>query len=327
LGPSDERGRGKNQAVWQKWSVYLIRRKDNGHSSLQSAPPELIKFNSEYHYLFSTLYDFDATDDPGFEYIMSLPNIARRFLEGFCGTMIPTQDDLDIKLHRMLRPEEVVKVLKFLHRYSHHRSTDRSLVIPEMSECKEVIAACLNAVKTWNPVLRRADEGDGELFSRWRREALSATCRLDYAVVALAQHYGIPTHGLDVTTNFNVALWFATNLYTRDDQGVASYASLRPNEWPVEREHWPVLVVCQMVTNSIEQSLHDCEELAEFGLEAKRPLRQHARFFQGGHSYHQNRLAEAVVCVVRLAPGAYETNLSFDSLFPRPENDPAYDVI
>jgi wobble nucleotide-excising tRNase len=147
----DERGRGKNQAGWQKWSVYLIRRKDNGHSFLQSAPPELIKFNSEYHYLFSTLYHFDASDDPGFEYIMSLPNIARRFLEGFCGTMIPTQDDLEVKLQRMFRPEEAVKVLKFLHHYSHHRSTDRSLVIPEMSECKEVIASCLTAVKTWNP--------------------------------------------------------------------------------------------------------------------------------------------------------------------------------
>ena len=30
------------------------------------------------------------------------------------------------------------------------------------------------------------------------------------------------------------------------------------------------------------------------------------------------------MCVLRLAPGTYETNLSFDHLFPRPEIDPAY---
>jgi hypothetical protein len=176
-------------------------------------------------------------------------------------------------------------------------------------------------------VLQRSDQTDGNLFAQWRQQASNAACRLDYAVVALAQHYGIPTHGLDVTTNPDVALWFATNLYARDSEGVAIYNSLDAHQWPDSRESWPVIVVCQMVTNSIEQSLHDCEELGEFGFEAHRPQRQSARFFQGGHSDHQNRLAEALVCVLRLAPGVYETNFSFDDLFPRPEIDPAYSVM
>ena len=63
-------------------------------------------------------------------------------------------------------------------------------------------------------VLRRADEGESDLFEKWRGEAVNPICSLDYALIALAQHYGIPSHGLDVTTSADVALWFATNRVT-----------------------------------------------------------------------------------------------------------------
>jgi len=42
---------------------------------------------------------------------------------------------------------------------------------------------------------------------------------------------------------------------------------------------------------------------------------------------NQNKLAEAVVRVFRLAPGTYETPVTFDALFPRPDDDPAYRVM
>jgi hypothetical protein len=50
-------------------------------------------------------------------------------------------------------------------------------------------------------------------------------------------------------------------------------------------------------------------------------------FFQGGHSDHQNRLAEALICVFRLGPGQYATEASFEALFPPPDVDPAYRVM
>ena len=156
---------------------------------------------------------------------------------------------------------------------------------------------------------------------------MNPECSLDYAVIALAQHYGIPSHGLDVTTSADVALWFATNRYSRNDPKIAAYTTLRTEDWPADQEKWPVVIACQMVTQSIGQSLHDCQELAAFGFDERRPRAQHARFFQGGHSDHQNRLAEAVVCSFRLAPGAYDTQLTFDALFPEPEDDPAYRVM
>ena len=75
------------------------------------------------------------------------------------------------------------------------------------------------------------------------------------------------------------------------------------------------------------QSLHECEDLAASGFDARRPVAQDALFFQGGHSDHQNRLAEALVCVFRLTPGRYMTESSFESLFPAPNKDPAYHVM
>jgi hypothetical protein len=109
--------------------------------------------------------------------------------------------------------------------------------------------------------------------------------------------------------------------------GAATHTPLSAEDWPSDRERWPVVLACQNVTLSIQQSLHDCQVLAPFGFDARRPAAQKARFFLGGHSDHQNRLAEAVVCVFRLAPGNYGTESNFDSLFPSPSADPAYDTM
>jgi hypothetical protein len=158
----------------------------------------------------------------------------------------------------------------------------------------------------------------------WQEACESPTCELDYAVMALAQHYGIPTHGLDVTTDLDVALWFALNRYVRGTDDLISYVPLEHHDWGSDRERWPVLLLFQNVTQSVAGSLHQCDELEAFGLVAARPRAQSARFFLGGHSDHRNRLAETLVCVLRLAPGDYSVGTSFDMLFPQPEEDLAY---
>ncbi len=42
----------------------------------------------------------------------------------------------------------------------------------------------------------------------------------------------------------------------------------------------------------------------------------------GAHGLHRNGLTEALVCVPRLAPAQYNTQHSFTSLFPPPQEDP-----
>jgi hypothetical protein len=176
-------------------------------------------------------------------------------------------------------------------------------------------------VLTQNISGRRADPGD------WQRLSSSAACSLDYALLALAQHYGLPSHGLDVTLDEAIALWFATHRFAKDTNSFASYQKLQKHDWPSNRENWPVVFACQTVTHSTSQSLHDCQELTAFGVKAMRPERQKAKFFLGGHSDHQNRLAECLACIFRLRPGDYETAATFNDLFPTPAEDPAYRVM
>jgi hypothetical protein len=166
-----------------------------------------------------------------------------------------------------------------------------------------------------------------EIYARWRTARVSPACEIDYAVMALAQHYGLPSHGLDVTNDLAVAAWFATQAYCMGDDGFADYTPLRAEDWPSNPTDWPVVAMQQPVTWSLRGSLQECHELDAFGLMALRPQRQKARFFLGGHADHQNRLAEATVCVARLAPGDYASALSFEHLFPSPDDDPAYRVM
>ncbi|QNP45647.1 FRG domain-containing protein [Sphingomonas sediminicola] len=165
---------------------------------------------------------------------------------------------------------------------------------------------------------------DGEDWKdAWRASVTDPELAIDYAMMAFAQHYGLPSHGLDVTTSLDVATWFATQKYSSAG-GIAQYNVLEASGWPKRRREWPTVFVFQNVSWSLQCSLQDCRELEAFGLRALRPERQSARFFLGGHSEHRNRLAETAVCVLRLKPASYETTCDFGYLFPSPDEDPGY---
>jgi FRG domain len=168
-----------------------------------------------------------------------------------------------------------------------------------------------------------ADAASSKRYQNWLKRTADPLCPIDYAIMALAQHYGLPSHGLDVTNDIDAAIWFATNKWS---PGLpASYRTMQPNDWPTDPKRWPVVFACQQVTHSVGgMALQKCASLSEFDLEALRPRRQSAMFFLGGHSDHQNRLAETVVCAFRLKPAAWPTAATFDDFFPRPEHDSAY---
>lgn len=141
----------KPQSDWKAWSVYLIKRTASGGSTLGVIPKELLRFKSEYHYLFSKLYHFDKSGGLEFDDLLSLPNIVRRFMEAFAGVMIPLSTGLIGKMERLFPdPIERERVWKFINYYSHNTTITRSLTIPDISECKDIVAACLKAVKDWD---------------------------------------------------------------------------------------------------------------------------------------------------------------------------------
>lgn len=141
----------KPQANWKKWSVFFLKRTDDMKAALQVIPQELLRFKSEYHYLFALLREFDTAGPGEFVGLLSLPNVVRRFMEAFGGIMIPLSTGLRGKMDRLFAdPVERERVWKFINHYSHNTTITRSLTIPDTSECQAVVHACLNAVKTWN---------------------------------------------------------------------------------------------------------------------------------------------------------------------------------
>ena len=141
----------KPQAAWKKWGIFLVRRTGDGTSALEEIPKELLRFKSEYHYLFSILCRFHKTRSGDFDCIFNLPNMVRRFMEAFGGIMIPLSTGLKGKMTRLFTNEvERERVWKFINHYSHNTTILRSLTIPDMSECIAVVEACLNAVRTWD---------------------------------------------------------------------------------------------------------------------------------------------------------------------------------
>lgn len=147
----DEKDTKKPQADWKKWGIFLVKRTDTGKSVLEEIPKVLLKFRSEYHYLFSTLYHFDKSVAGDFDSLLSLPNVVRRFMEAFGGIMIPLSMGLRGKMERLFSdPVERERVWKFINYYSHNTTITRSLTIPDTSECKAVVHSCLKAVSEWD---------------------------------------------------------------------------------------------------------------------------------------------------------------------------------
>lgn len=133
------------------WSCYLIDRQKNGESELSklSQLPELLrKFKSEYHYLFSIIFDFNHVPNTDFAKLYLLPNIMRRYIEAFLGFKIPSYAGFKKKLPALIPdPIEKDKVQKFIDQYSHNNSLPRSLAFPALDECKEVVRIVLESVE------------------------------------------------------------------------------------------------------------------------------------------------------------------------------------
>lgn len=143
----------KTKGEWKHWGLYLLKRTKYGGASLERIPSELLKFKSEYHFLFSKMFHFNKFGEDNFDESLSMANIVRRFMEAFVGVMIPSKKPLKHKLGRIFRDKvECERVLKFINTYSHNTTIMRSLALPDLSECSAVVDACLRAVREWNVV-------------------------------------------------------------------------------------------------------------------------------------------------------------------------------
>jgi wobble nucleotide-excising tRNase len=134
-----------------KESFYMIERitaLGTDKATISGMTPLLLKFHSEYCYLFSIIYDFKQKPTLDYHQLYNLPNILRRFMESLMSFKIPDGTGLESKIH-ILIPNEVAaeRVRKFVHHYSHSSSVTRSLEFPDLKECEDITSIVLGSVK------------------------------------------------------------------------------------------------------------------------------------------------------------------------------------
>jgi len=132
-----------------KCCYYLIERiTSNGNeiSIISELPSFLLKYRSEYHYLFYKIKLFATNPTTEFESLYQLPNIIRRFLEAFIG--FKYSKGLKDGLEMIISDEsDRIKIDKFVNNFSHQRDLSRSLVFTDVNECKRIVDIVLEAVK------------------------------------------------------------------------------------------------------------------------------------------------------------------------------------
>jgi wobble nucleotide-excising tRNase len=143
----------KNLYCRKELPCYLVQKQWNesiNQSIILDLPKELKNFKSEYIYLFSIMLAFDKEKNGAdFKMLYLLPNVERRFLEGYLGLRYPDGKPWTEKFERLVSDETQRNlVYKFVNEFSHNQTATRSLRFPEVSECKQSIDTVVEGLKT-----------------------------------------------------------------------------------------------------------------------------------------------------------------------------------
>lgn len=130
--------------------------KDNKrHAQLKQLEKTLLKFKSEYHFLFARLNNFVNNSSPKYADFYTIGNIARRFLEIFTNFKIPTTGDLASKIGQLdtkkISEIEKDKVYKLIQEFSHGSDPTSTIEHKDKTESHEAIKVLLNIVAESDP--------------------------------------------------------------------------------------------------------------------------------------------------------------------------------
>jgi wobble nucleotide-excising tRNase len=135
---------------------WIIERHKNSHkdeSIIKQNGNLLTSFNSEYAYLFSLLYNFQASPTDTYEFLYHLPNVARRFVETFLNFKYLERNKIDESIDKLItNPVECERARKFMHYYSHNLTTDKFMKFADLAECQAVVDIIINSVNTLDPI-------------------------------------------------------------------------------------------------------------------------------------------------------------------------------
>lgn len=101
-------------------NFYFVKRIGAGKSSFMAMPPSIVRYGSEYQYLWHVIHDFHiSTDKSNLEQLLSLPNALRRFVELYTYSKCPSDESVDRRADIVFGAETSKRVLKLLHHFSH----------------------------------------------------------------------------------------------------------------------------------------------------------------------------------------------------------------
>ena len=165
---------------------------------------------------------------------------------------------------------------------------------------------------------RRSDREDRHHWVETPNEQLNILSlgdRLRHALVdvmGISQHYGIPTYGIDATSSWETAFWFATHRYSSTN-GKSRFDRMR---WSgTDSTQWPIVYVLR-TKNAADLSLMSFPSI--------RAKSQNAFFLPGSWGLHGNVAANDIICAIRLSPAAGADHHETSEIFPMPSSDPMY---
>lgn len=134
-------------------------------------------------------------------------------------------------------------------------------------------------------------------------------------LISVAQHYGLPSVGLDVTDRPDVALFFALTRIKPQEPG--SHV-MRTSRVPADGDH-PVIYIFSPQKDDVM----DYSRYRPRGFPVGRPDRQNAFFLQTSWGYARNSIASRIWVALDLDPaGDWGPLPSAQELFPGPLDDP-----
>lgn len=129
---------------------------------------------------------------------------------------------------------------------------------------------------------------------------------------ATAQHYGLPSVGLDVTHDIDVALFFALHTFKTNAEGIMTATRATATAAPI----------VYGLGGFTQHELHKDEDLAPRRLLCTRPAAQSAMFFSTGWGQAPNNAAQRIYVALKLVGHEnWKFNFQPSHYFPKPQDD------
>jgi hypothetical protein len=133
----------------------------------------------------------------------------------------------------------------------------------------------------------------------------------------LAQHYGLPSLGLDLTNDIDVATWFASNKFVTEGNGKTTFK-------PIDDFDQSTIFIFRCPKNAV----YDYSYLKPQNFPNGRPDKQSAWFGHVGWGSAKNQLGSYLMCAFRIDKNFVDFSLETKSkeLFPTRDEDPVLNI-